>query len=140
MIRKNPTTLAATAFVGAIAMAGIALAANAHFVTGPTITTTNTSVTACGKIAGLGNAQTVTVLLEASVTTTCTNKGNNIPSGLTQEVSGEGDFSADKNGTVTFCVTTERPDNPCPDGMRPNNTFSDISITVFDAQGNQLLP
>jgi hypothetical protein len=130
----------ATVAAGAVTAATIALAANAHFVTGPNITTTNTGVTACGKIAGLGNAQTVTVVLEADVTTTCTNKGQHSPSGLTQSVSGEGDFSVDKNGSVTFCVTTERPEDPCPDGMRPQNTFSNISITVFDSRGRQLLP
>jgi hypothetical protein len=136
----NQRRLFTTIAIGVVTTASIALAANAHFVTGPNITTTNTGVTACGKIAGLGNAQTVTVVLEADVTTTCTNKGQHIPSGLTQSVSGEGDFRADKNGSVTFCVTTERPDDPCPDGMRPQNTFSNISITVFDSRGRQLLP
>jgi len=137
MTNKRPML---AALVGTMIAASVALAANAHFVTGPNITTTNTGVTACGKIAGLGNAQEITVVLEADVTTTCTNRGNNIPSGLTQTVEGEGDFTADKNGNVTFCVTTERPENPCPDGMRPQNTFSNISITVFDSRGRQLLP
>jgi len=139
MLTNKRVTFGAFA-VAALTAASIALAANAHFVTGPNITTTNTGVTACGKIAGLGNAQQVTVVLEADVTTTCTNKGQHIPSGLTQSVSGEGDFKADKNGTVTFCVSTERPEDPCPDGMRPQNTFSNISITVFDSRGRQLLP
>ena len=33
------------------------LGANPHFVVGPTITTSNVAVTACGKIAGLGDRQ-----------------------------------------------------------------------------------
>ena len=136
----NQRATFATVVIGGVIAAGVALAANAHFVTGPNITTTNTGVTACGKIAGLGNVQEVTIVLEADVTTRCTNRGNNIPSGLTQSVSGEGDFSVDKNGSVTFCVSTDRPEDPCPDGMRPQNTFSNISITVFDARGRQLLP
>jgi hypothetical protein len=116
------------------------LAAQPHFVVGPTITTGASTVTACGKIAGLGNNQQIKIVLAVTATTTCTNRGGQVPPGLTETLVGSIDATSDKNGTVTFCVTTESATNPCPNPMRPTTSFSDFSIRVFDAAGNQILP
>jgi hypothetical protein len=118
----------------------LAFAANPHFVTGPTITTGTNTATVCGKLAGLGNNQTVRIVLTAVATTTCTNKGGNVPPGQTETLTGSGTFTSDKNGTVSFCVTTNRASNPCPDGMTPKTNFSSFSVKVFDANGNQIIP
>jgi hypothetical protein len=114
-----------------------ALAANAHFLGSPTITTNNNrTITVCGTIAGLGN-QDVTVVVAATATTTCTNRGSNVPPGLTQTVSGSISNLHPDNGRVSFCVTTAQAGNPCTDGMRPQTTFSNVSVKVF--QGGNLV-
>ncbi len=118
----------------------LAFAANPHFVTGPTITTSANTATVCGKLAGLGNNQTIKVVFTAVAKTTCTNNGGNVPPGQTQTLTGTGRFTSDKNGAVSFCVTTNQASNPCPDGMKPTTSFSSFSVKVFDANGNQILP
>lgn len=131
--------LLALAAVAALTTA-LAFAANPHFVTGPTITTSANTATVCGKLAGLGNNQTIRVVFTAVATTTCTNKGGNVPPGQTETLTGSGRFTSDKNGTVSFCVTTNQASNPCPDGMTPTTSFTSFSVKVFDASGNQILP
>lgn len=118
----------------------VALAANPHFVSGPNITSGTNTVTACGKIAGLGNNQEVTIVVEAKAITTCTNRGGHVPSGLTEKLIGRETIVSDKNGNVTFCVTTDKASNPCPDDMKATTSFTSFSVKVFDANGNQILP
>jgi hypothetical protein len=120
-------------------MAVVALAANPHFVSGPTITSGTNTVTACGKIAGLGNNKQVTIVVEATATTTCQNRGGNTPPGLTETLVGRETITSDKNGNVTFCVTTSKATNPCPDQMKPTTSFTNFTVKVYDAQGNQIL-
>lgn len=114
----------------------VAFAANVHFINGPTTTVSNNTVRVCGTLAGLGN-QDVTVTLSGTATVTCTNKGDNVPPGQTQAVSGSVSNLEVKNGSVTFCVTTNRISNPCPDGMRPAATFSNLVLTVY--QGGKVV-
>ena len=108
------------------------IAANPHFITGPTFSAGGGSLTASGKIAGLGN-QDVTIQLTATGVTTCTNKGNNVPPGQTETVSGTLSDLRPENGAVSFRVTTASVSNPCPDGMRPRTTFTKATLTVYQA-------
>lgn len=110
-----------------------AMAQNLHFIGSPTITDNGTTLTFCSKLAGLGNNQSVTVKLSATatVTTVCTNPGGNVAPGQTKTVtvSASGTFTSDKNGSVTFCLTTPTPEpGSCPNGMW-NGTVTDVSFT-----------
>ncbi len=113
-----------------------AIAANVHFVSGPTVSTNNRQVTVCGKLAGLGN-QDVRVVVSATATTICTNRGNNVPPGQTETVSGSVSRLRPENGTVSFCVTSGQAGNPCPSPMRPSTTFTNIRVQVY--QGGKLV-
>lgn len=137
---RKSTLVSLTVLLVVAMLTSVILAAQPHFVVGPTITTSKDAVTACGKIAGLGNNKRIEIVLAATATTTCTNRGGNVPPGLTETLVGSVDVTSDKNGTVSFCVTTESATNPCPGPMKPKTSFSDFSIRVYDAAGNQILP
>ena len=86
----------------------IALAANGHYVQGPTINVSNTALSVSGKAAGLGNASTTA---DASLTGTvdvysrCYNKGGNKPQADNKQetLNVDQDLSFPvRNGTVTF--------------------------------------
>lgn len=96
-------------------------AQNVHFIDGPVITDNGTTLTFCAKLVGLGNNQMITINLRttATITTECTNQGGNVAPGQTKTatLSKSGEFMSDKNGTVTFCLTTETPSpGKCPNG------------------------
>jgi hypothetical protein len=120
----------------ALVLATAALAASVHFTTGPTFSSSGGALKACGTIAGLGN-QDVTVRLTATANTQCVNKGGNPPPGQRTTVSGTVSNLEPKNGSLSFCVTTNRPPNPCPDGMRPVTTFSNAQLTIY--QGGKVV-
>ena len=120
----------------ALAVAPVAIAANPHFVVGPAFRASGGALTATGKLAGLGN-QTVDIVLEATGTTTCRNRGNNVPPGQTETVSGAASDLRPDNGQLTFSVTTASVANPCPDGMRPTTVFTSATLTVF--QGGRIV-
>ena len=113
-----------------------AIAANPHFVTGPQLSESDGALTATGKIAGLGN-QSVTITLEATGTTTCRNRGGNVPPGQTETVSGTVEDLRPDNGQLTFAVTTASVSNPCPDRMRPITVFTRATLTVV--QGGEIV-
>lgn len=110
--------------------AAVALAASPHFVEGPNFNAGSGALTATGKIAGLGN-KSVDIVLEATGTTTCRNRGGNVPPGQTETVSGEVSDIRPDNGQLRFSVTTASVANPCPDDMRPSTVFTSATITVF---------
>ena len=112
------------------------LAANPHFISGPTSSTDNNRLTVCGSIAGLGN-QNVTITLSATADITCINRGGNPPPGLRQNVSGTVSNLRVENGRVTFCVSTDRIENPCPSPMRFTASFSNAQIIV--SQGGRVV-
>ena len=114
----------------------VALAANPHFLGSPTFTSNNQRLTVCATVTGVGN-QDLTVVVTATATTTCRNKGGNVPPGLTETVSGTATNIHPENGRADFCVTTGSASNPCPDGMRPSTTFSNVRIQVY--QGGKLV-
>ena len=116
-----------------------ASAQNMHFIDGPQITDNGNTLTFCAKLAGLGNNQMVTVVLStvATITTQCTNPGGNIAPGQTKTatLSKSGTFMSDKNGSVTFCLTTDDPSpGKCPNGQWTGTvtdcSFASSSVTV----------
>lgn len=117
----------------------IAVAQNIHFKGSPTIQDLGTQLRFCGKLVGLGNSELVTITLNTTATTitTCTNPGGNVAPGQTKTgtVSTSGTFQSDKNGNVTFCLTTATPTpGPCPNGQWTGRVtdvqFSNSSISV----------
>ena len=120
----------------ALAAVSVAVAASPHFVVGPRFSASNGALTATGKIAGLGN-RNVDVVLEATGVTTCRNRGQHVPPGQTETVSGEATDLRPDNGQLSFSVTTASVANPCPDGMRPSTVFTSATLTVF--QGGRVV-
>ena len=107
-------------------------AQNIHFIDGPAITDNGNTLTFCAKLVGLGNNQMVTVVLNtvATITTQCSNPAGNIAPGQTKTatLSKSGNFMSDKNGTVTFCLTTEVPSpGKCPNGQW-TGTVTEVSF------------
>ena len=134
-MKKLIQTIALFAVIGI----GTASAQNVMFVKGPTITDQGTTLQVCGKLAGLGNNQVVivTVTGNQTITTTCTNQGGNTAPGLTKTEGfmASGQFMSEKNGTVTFCLTTNEPTpGQCPNGnftaTVTDATFSNVVIKV----------
>jgi hypothetical protein len=115
-----------------------ALAANPHFLSGPTFRDNGTTVTTTGTIAGLGN-QNVTVQVLASGTgeVTCRNPSGRRAPGQDQEITTSGSRTnlQTKNGKVTFSVTTLPPAQPtdATDAGCPNDkwtaTITDVEFT-----------
>ena len=109
-----------------------ASAQNIHFIGSPSISDNGNTLSFCAKLAGLGNNQMVTVVLStvATITTQCSNPAGNIAPGQTKTatLSKSGTFMSDKNGSVTFCLTTDVP-NPgkCPNGQW-TGTVTDVSF------------
>jgi hypothetical protein len=129
---KNTILNFAIALV-ALFSVNVAVAQNIHFIGNPTIQDLGTQLRFCGKLAGLGNNQEVTITLNTTATTltTCTNPGGNVAPGQTKTgtVSTSGTFQSDKNGSVTFCLTTNTPTpGRCPNGQW-TGTVTDVSFS-----------
>jgi hypothetical protein len=98
-----------------------AVAQNIHYIDGPVTTDNGTTLTVCGKIAGLGNNQGVDIKITttATISTECTNPGGNVAPGQsrTETISATKKFWSDKNGNISFCVNTlEQAPGICPNG------------------------
>jgi hypothetical protein len=121
---------------------------NAHFLRGPTITTTENSVCVSGRVAGLGNADLqVSIQITAIATTNCVNPGGNVAPGqgtVTTTKTASASFKPTTNGNVTFslCNTVSPSDFPTPtveEAGCPNGNWTvapiraeDITITGYD--------
>jgi hypothetical protein len=110
-----------------------ASAQNIHYVETPTSTDNGTTLTTCGKLAGLGNNQgiTITATTTATITTQCKNPAGKIAPGQTrtETVTYSQTFYSDKNGNVSFCVTSPLlAPGTCPNGQW-TGTVLDASFT-----------
>jgi hypothetical protein len=119
-----------------VALAATAvLAGNAHFVGTPSITRSGNTLTASGKVAGLGNVPQITVTLNADAQ--CINPGSNKPQASNkQSVAAGGDFPV-QNGKSDFSLSataTFKPDCTPPMSVE----FSNVRITVTAADGTFL--
>ncbi len=130
------------------AVAGaLVLAASVHFVSGPTLVDNGVTVTATGKLAGLGQGD-VTIVVNATGTATvqCTNPAGTVAPGQTKVINASGSqtLASPKNGTVTFSVSTLAPSIPssaCPNDQWTAEAvdvkFTSATVTVL--QGGQVV-
>jgi len=120
-----------------------ALAQNPHYVVEPTCTVNpDNTVTCTGSVAGVGN-DPLTVVVDAvlNVEILCTNPGQNVAPGQTQQttVSGTQTNIQPEHGRATFSVTTVAPtidpDQPATELGCPNDkwTASIGEVTVESA-------
>jgi hypothetical protein len=120
------------AVLGAVAVALAAIPAlagvkGAHFVGAPSVSESGTTLSASGKVAGLGNVEQIHVVLTADAA--CINPGNNHPNAANKEsFSAEGDFPV-QNGKAEFSLDLTAAFQPdCTPPMTVE--WSNISITV----------
>ena len=111
-------------------------AGNAHFVGTPTISTSGSTATANGKIAGLGNISQISVVVTADAQ--CVNPGHNKPAaGNQQSFSANGDFPV-QNGKANFSLSLSATFTPdCSPPM--TIAWTNLQVSVYDVDGNLLL-
>ena len=125
------------ALVATFALAGVAVAGNAHYVGTPQIQTSGSTLTVSGKIAGLGNIDQIRVVVTADAY--CVNRGNKAPSAENKtSVTFQGTVPV-QNGKALFSLSGTASFSPnCSPPMRVE--FRNIQISVYDAAtGAQLL-
>jgi hypothetical protein len=134
MLRKTGIALTAlTALVLTTAL--VAAVSNAHFVGTPTLTSSGTTATASGKVAGLGNVEQINVTVSGDAA--CINPGSKHPKAANKEsFSAEGTFPV-QNGKALFSLTlsaTFQPDCTPPMTVQ----WSNLSVTVTADDGTFL--
>lgn len=137
-MRTFNSTVAAVAL--ALLVAAPVFAASVHFVEGPVVTATSTSVTTSGKLAGLGNKD-VTLVQSIDVAVTCANPGHNedVP-GQRQSFTSTITGLHPENGNLVFSITTDIGDlsGSCPNPQwTPSDTLVGGMLDVY--QGGKLV-
>jgi len=134
MLRKTGIGLTAMLAV-VLATTLVAAVSNAHFVGTPTLTSSGTTATASGKVAGLGNVEQIHVTVSGDAA--CINPGSKHPKAANKEsFSAEGDFPV-QNGKANFSISltaTFQPD--CTPPMTV--VWSNLSVTVTADDGTFL--
>lgn len=116
-------------------------AARPHFVGPVRSTLVGTSTQACFKIAGLGDSASITVSASANAAATyvCQTRSGQCPNAankttINTQVSTSGNFTSDKNGNVSGCLTLAAPgpgNFTCPAGQNlvlAKVAFSNITV------------
>jgi hypothetical protein len=110
------------------------------------------SLTACFKIAGLGDNQTLTVTASATADAVygCLNRGQQCPNAANKvnvqaDVSASGTFTSGKNGQITACLTVEPPPTEltCPNGQRlvlVSVSYTNVQVSAPGAGSCQTSP
>ena len=140
----------------AAAFAPSAVAGNAHFIKSATSATLSGANLVCTfKEAGLesGSVETITCSAAATTTYECVNGGGKNPSASNKtttqsNVSGSGEFPADKNGNVSGSVSVSPPSAAslgfsCPSGQQTTFvgvTYSGISVSDADSGASLNIP
>jgi hypothetical protein len=124
----------------ALLIAAPVFAASVHFIEGPVVTATSTSVTTSGKLAGLGNKD-VTLVQSIDVAVTCANPGHNedVP-GQRQSFASTVTGLHPENGNLVFSITTSIEDlsGSCPNSQwTPSGTLVGGTLDVY--QGGKLV-
>ena len=125
MLRRLKLVIAASVVVGLTATA--ALAGSPHFVGTPKVTVSGNSVSASGKVAGLGNETQINV--EVSAEAACLNRGGSFPQADNKEsFNAEGTFPV-QNGKANFSLTLTATFQPkCSPPMTV--VWGPVTITV----------
>ena len=134
MFRKTGIAFTALAAV-VLSTALVAAVSNAHFVGTPTITESGNTVTASGKVAGLGDVEEITVNVEGDAA--CINPGTKHPKAANKESFSDTENVPVQNGKALFSLTltaTFQPD--CTPPMTVD--WSNVSITVTADDGTFL--
>ena len=126
----------AAAFATAAIAVPSALAANAHFISGPTCSQTSTSTLTCsGKVSGLGNTA---IFVVVNAPAGCINNGQNTPPGHQNFISGP--FTT-PNGQFTFGPGTGNDVTAtaagCPKGQQPFIQTSNVTVSVYECTSGQ---
>jgi hypothetical protein len=134
----NSQTISISAIATFLAFATIAapslvLAASPHFVGTPTCSTsgsgtTTKTLTCNGKVAGLGNVNTVRAQLVSDALTQCTNRGQQQPPGH-QAVTGTPATLPVSNGQTVFTLSLSASAN-CPPPQTGSVTFTNVKVVV----------
>jgi hypothetical protein len=134
---KKLSILTCTMIALASFMAITVWAANPHFLRCRTSgLNSDGTLDVCFKIAGLGKNQTLTVTASADADATygCLNNGQQCPNAANKvnvqsNVSASGQFTSNKNGQITGCLTINPPDTTltCPPGQ--DLVFVSVSYT-----------
>jgi hypothetical protein len=126
-MRKLLVVFAGVVCVAVAAIPALAGVSGAHFVGDPTITISGNTLTASGKVAGLGNVEQINVTLTADAA--CINPGSNKPKAANkQSISVSGQFPV-QNGKAEFSLTATATFQP--DCLPPMTLeWSNPTITV----------
>jgi hypothetical protein len=119
----------------AITSALVAAVSNAHFVGTPQIIESGNTVTASGKVAGLGDVETITVTVDGDAA--CINPGTKHPKAANKESFSATDIVPVQNGKALFSVTLTATFTPdCSPPMTVD--WSNVVITVTADDGTFL--
>jgi hypothetical protein len=119
--------MATLALMGLVAQS--AFAGNPHFVGTPTKTIVGNTATVSGKVAGLGNEDSIFVAASAEVA--CLNPGQQFPDASNKQSVGAGGQFPVQNGKANFSLTLTATFQPkCSPPM--TLVFAPITITVSD--------
>jgi hypothetical protein len=134
MLRKTGIGITAALAV-VLTTALVAAVSNAHFVGTPTINESGNTVTASGKVAGLGNVEVITVTVSGDAA--CINPGAKHPKAANKESFSDTENVPVQNGKATFRLTLTATFQPnCSPPMTVD--WSNVSITVTAADGTFL--
>ena len=134
MLRKTGIGLTAV-FAVVLTTALVAAVSNAHFVGTPTITESGNTVTASGKVAGLGDVEEITVTVEGDAA--CINPGTKHPKAANKENFSDTENVPVQNGKALFSLTLTATFQPnCSPPMTVD--WSNVSITVTADDGTFL--
>jgi len=136
MIRKSGIAIAAL-LMWALTMAAVAATSNAHFVGTPQLTVSGNTVTASGKVAGLGQVNEIHVSVTGDAA--CINPGSKKPQAANKERFAAGGNFPVQNGKALFSVrltATFQPDCTPPMSVQWSNLV--ITVTAVPDDGTFL--